>query len=79
MNYFFLLLQIMTKKLSHRVRHIYLVSDELKNSHFLANQLPILLQTTHSGAQCLTGVQKSNIIIKIFSGGDLTAKCKSPW
>lgn len=68
----------MTKTLSHRVGHIYLASDELMNSHFLAYQLPNLFQATHSGAQCLTGVQKSNIIIKIFSGGDLSAKYKSP-
>lgn len=55
-------------QLSHRVGHIYLVSDELKNSHFLAKQLSNLLQTAHSGTQCCTGVQKSSIIIKLFSG-----------
>lgn len=36
--------------------HIYLVLNEFKNPHFLADQLPNLLQMTRSVTQCHTGV-----------------------
>lgn len=37
---------------SHWEGHICLVLNEFKNPHFLADQLPNLLQTTHSVTQC---------------------------
>lgn len=67
------------QKLSyHWEGHIYLALNEFKNPHFLADQLPNLLQTTHSVIQCHTGVQKPNIIIYIFSGGVYCQRRTSP-
>lgn len=57
------------KRLSLWAGHVYLVPSELKNSHFLASQLPNLLQTAHSVTLCHRGVQKSNVIIIFFLKG----------